>query len=196
MEQISNKKVQILESALELIRENGFHGCPISQVAKHASVAAGSVYTYFESKDEMILELYRYVKSEVLKEISEKDDPNKHFEERFFDFWNNLTSLYQKRPAFQSFLDQFTSSPFNTDELQLENDPWGEWTVAFFKEGVESGHLRPLNPRILSIMVMGSIISLIRFKVYFKTKSASASEDLHLISKMVWDGIKNQSTNP
>lgn len=192
MDQTIGKKAQILESALELIRENGFHGCPISQVAKHASVAAGSVYTYFESKDEMILELYRYVKSEVLKEISEKDDPKKNFEERFFDFWNNLTSLYQERPAFQSFLDQFSSSPYNTDAIQRESDPWGEWTVAFFKEGVESGYLRPLNPRILSIMVLGSIISLIRFKTYFKIKTASASEDLHLIPKMVWDGIKFQ----
>lgn len=192
MDQNTGKKVQILESALELIRENGFHGCPISQVAKQAAVAAGSVYTYFESKDEMILELYRFVKSEVMKEISEKDDPKKNFEDRFFDFWNNLTSLYQERPAFQSFLDQFSSSPYNTDAIQLENDPWGEWTVAFFKEGVESGYLRPLNPKILSIMVMGSIISLIRFKTYFKTKTASASQDLHLIPKMVWDGIKFQ----
>lgn len=192
MDQNTGKKVQILESALELIRENGFHGCPISQVAKHASVAAGSVYTYFESKDEMILELYRYVKSEVMKEISEKDDPKKNFEERFFDFWNNLTSLYQERPAFQSFLDQFSSSPYNTDAIQLEDDPWGEWTVAFFKEGVESGYLRPLNPKILSIMVMGSIISLIRFKTYFKTKTASTSQEFHLIPKMVWDGIKFQ----
>ena len=192
MDHISSKKVQILESALELIRENGFHGCPISQVAKHASVAAGSVYTYFESKDEMIFELYRYVKSEVLKEISEKDDPKKNFEARFFDFWNNLTSLYQERVAFQSFLEQFTSSPYNTEMMQLETDPWGKWTEAFFREGVESGQLRPLNPKILSMMVMGSVISLIRFRTYFKTKTASASQDLHLIPKIVWDGIKFQ----
>src|SRR5690606_15171030 len=192
MDQNSSKKVQILESALELIRENGFHGCPISQVAKHASVASGSVYTYFESKDELIYELYRYVKSEVLKEISEKDDPKKNFEDRFFDFWDNLTSLYQERVAFQSFLEQFTSSPYNTESMQLETDPWGKWTEAFFREGVESGQLRPLNPKILSMMVMGSVISLIRFKTYFKTKTASASHDLHLISKIVWDGIKFQ----
>lgn len=192
MDQIANKKVLILESALELIRENGFHGCPISQVAKQASVAAGSVYTYFESKDEMILELYRYVKLVVLEEIREKDDPEKNFEARFFDFWNNLTSLYREKPAFQSFLDQFTSSPYNTDTVQLEDDPWGRWTEAFFRAGVESGQLRPLNPKILSIMVMGSAISLIRYTTYFKAKTASASQDLHLIPKMVWDGIKFQ----
>lgn len=192
MDQTTGKKVQILESALELIRENGFHGCPISMVAKQAAVAAGSVYTYFESKDEMILEVHRYVKSEVMKEISQKDDPGKNFQERFFDFWNNLTSLYLERPAFQSFLDQFSSSPYNSDAIQLEPDPWGEWLNAFFREGVDSGQLRPLNPKILSLMVLGSIISLIRFRTYYKTKTASSAQDLHLIPQMVWDGIKFQ----
>jgi AcrR family transcriptional regulator len=192
MDQNSSKRVQILESALDLIKENGFHGCPISQVAKHACVAAGSVYTYFESKDEMILEVYRYVKNELLKEISKKDDPKKNFETRFFDFWNNLILLYLEKPAFQSFLDQFSSSPYNTDALQLEVDGWGAWMEAFFKEGVDSGELRPLNPKILSMMVMGSAISLIRFKVYFKAKTAASAQDLHLIPKMVWDGIKFQ----
>ena len=190
MDHISNKKVQILESALELIREHGFHGCPISQVAKHASVAAGSVYTYFASKDEMILEVYRYVKGEVMKEISKKDDPEKKFEDRFFDFWNNLTSLYQARPAFQSFLDQFSSSPYNTDAIQLEEDPLGQWMEEFFREGVVSGNLKPLNPKILSLMVLGSIISVIRFTTYFKIKTANAAQDLHLIPTIVWDGIK------
>lgn len=192
MNQNPSKKVQILESALELIRENGFHGSPISQVAKHAGVAAGTVYTYFESKDEMILEIYRYVKSELMKEISKKDDPKKNFEERFFDFWNNLILLYQEKPAFQSFLDQFSSSPYNTDALQLEVDKWGEWMEAFFKEGIDSGELRPLSPKILYMMVMGSAISLIRFTTYFKAMTAPSAKDLHLIPKMVWDGIKYQ----
>ncbi len=193
MEQNPSKKVQILESALELIKENGFHGCPISQVAKQASVAAGSVYTYFESKDEMILELYAYVKTEVAKKISEKDDPKKNFEARFFDLWNNVTSLYREKPAFQSFLDQFSSSPYNTEAVQLEYDPLGQWMEAFFKEGVESGQLKALNPKIISIMVLGSLISLVRFTTYFKAKTASAAQDLHLIPQMVWDGIKFHS---
>lgn len=190
MDQNSNKKVQILESALELIRENGFHGCPISQVAKHASVAAGSVYTYFSSKDEMILELFRYVKTEVAKRIGEKDDPKKNFEDRFFDLWDSVTLLYREKPAFQSFLDQFSSSPYNTEEVQLGEDPLGKWMESFFAEGIASGHLKQLNPKIISIMVMGSLISLVRFTTYFKAETASAAHDLHLIPKMVWDGIK------
>lgn len=100
MELIQDKKTLLFESALELIRKHGFHGTPVGRVARQAGVAAGTVYTYFKSKDEMILELYTYVKSKVLAEVSAKDNPSLPFQQRFFAFWENLTSLYLTKPAF------------------------------------------------------------------------------------------------
>ncbi|WP_332913757.1 TetR/AcrR family transcriptional regulator [Algoriphagus boritolerans] len=84
MDQTQDKRILILESALELIRENGFHGTPVSIVAKHAGVAAGTVYTYFKSKDELIVALYHYVKAGLLSEISAKDHASDPFQKRFF----------------------------------------------------------------------------------------------------------------
>jgi AcrR family transcriptional regulator len=192
MDQIQDKRILLMESALELIRENGFHGTPVSSVAKHAGVAAGTVYTYFRSKDELIIALYHYVKAGLLKEISARDQVSDPFEHRFFALWNNLIEVYLAKPAYQNFLEQFVSSPFNSREIQQGPDPWGEWLNAFFKEGIESGDLKPLSPTILAVMVMGSVISLIRYKVYYKSKKSIAGEDLQLIPSMVWDGIKNK----
>lgn len=181
-----------MESALELIRENGFHGTPVSLVAKHAGVAAGTVYTYFASKDEMIVAIYHYVKDALLKEISAKDQVSDPFEKRFFALWENLIEVYLQKPSYQNFLEQFISSPYNSVEVQQGPDPWGDWLQSFFKEGIESGVLKPLNPNILAVMVMGSVISLIRYKVYFKSKKSFAGDELQLIPLMVWDGIKNR----
>ena len=49
-----DKRTAIFESTLALVREQGFHGTPMSQVAKKAGVAAGTLYLYFESKDHLI----------------------------------------------------------------------------------------------------------------------------------------------
>ncbi|MFN3761219.1 MAG: TetR/AcrR family transcriptional regulator [Algoriphagus aquaeductus] len=187
-----DKKTLLLESALELIRENGFHGTPVSMVAKHAGVAAGTVYTYFQSKDEMIKELYTYVKSHIYLEISGKDDPSLPFQARFYALWENMTDLYLAKPSIQSFMDQFVSSPYNTSELQQSVDAWGKWLEQFFLQGIDQGILRPLSPKILSVMVIGSIISLVRYLIYFQSTSKTMGEDLNLIPQMVWDGIKRQ----
>lgn len=193
MEQYPDKKVLLLESALDLIKEHGFHGAPVSLVAKNAGVAAGTVYTYFQSKDELILEIYHYVKSQVLKELSTLDPVGEPFKNRFFSLWYNWISLYLKKVSFQSFLEQFTSSPYNTDELQEQDDPLDTWLYNFFKDGVESGALRQVDPRILMVMVKGNAISMVRFKVYFSKKVKNTDEELEMIPQMLWEAIRRQN---
>ena len=192
MEQYPEKKVLLLESALDLIKEHGFHGTPVSLVAKTAGVAAGTVYTYFQSKDELILEIYSYVKSQVLQEISSLDPVEKSFEERFLALWDNWISLYLRRISFQSFLEQFASSPYNTEEVQEQADPLEAWFLDFFRQGVESGVLREMDPRLLMVLVKGNVISMIRFKTYFSKKLKNTEEELKMIPKMIWDAIKKQ----
>ena len=63
MHNIGDKKQAIFESTLALIRDHGFHGAPMSLVAKNAGVAAGTIYHYFESKEAL------------LKAVIEQDSP-------------------------------------------------------------------------------------------------------------------------
>jgi AcrR family transcriptional regulator len=51
------KKQLIMDSALELFAENGFHATSMSQVAKKAGVSKGLAYNYFESKQDILDEI-------------------------------------------------------------------------------------------------------------------------------------------
>ncbi|MEZ5106282.1 MAG: TetR/AcrR family transcriptional regulator [Draconibacterium sp.] len=44
----------IMETALELFAENGFHATSMSQIAKKAGISKGLTYNYFESKKEIL----------------------------------------------------------------------------------------------------------------------------------------------
>ena len=70
--EISDKRKSILDSTLELIRQNGFQGTPISLIAKNAGVAAGTIYHYFENKEAIIIELHDVIRKEMLGPCSEK----------------------------------------------------------------------------------------------------------------------------
>jgi AcrR family transcriptional regulator len=48
------KKKLILDTALELFAENGFHATSISQIAKKAGISKGLTYNYFDSKKEIL----------------------------------------------------------------------------------------------------------------------------------------------
>ncbi|MBU4403910.1 MAG: TetR/AcrR family transcriptional regulator, partial [Actinobacteria bacterium] len=61
----SDKRVDVMQAALELIAEQGFHGAPMAAIAKKAGVASGTIYCYFESKDALITELFQELEGKI-----------------------------------------------------------------------------------------------------------------------------------
>ena len=47
-----DKRDRILEAAVKVFARTGFHATRVSEVAKAAGVADGTIYLYFKSKDE------------------------------------------------------------------------------------------------------------------------------------------------
>lgn len=190
MHSISDKKKCIIESALDLIQEHGFHGCPISMVAKNAGVASGTIYTYFENKDALIIGIYEYVGEEIKRHMSERDDISLSFKDRFYHYWKNLTEFYELNPSAYGFYDQFMNSPFNTEQIQKNHNVWHDFSRSFFDEGIKAGALKDLNPIVLSILVNTNVKSILRIKKNFKAKLFRDNMNLDEISHLIWDGIK------
>lgn len=70
---ISIKKQQIITAATEVFAKRGYQSTKIDEVAKKAGVAKGSVYLYFDSKEQLFEEVmkegvrnYKQVKLEAL----------------------------------------------------------------------------------------------------------------------------------
>ena len=79
------KKKLIMDTALELFAEQGFHSTTISQIAKKADISKGLLYNYFESKEALLQEIL----NESIDIIWRYFDPNKDgilTKEEFFYF--------------------------------------------------------------------------------------------------------------
>src|ERR1017187_4652430 len=116
---IQDKKEAILKSTLELIKDNGFHGTPISMIAKHAGVASGTIYHYFPSKDAIIIALHQKIKTQMaaamFNEANGKENEatsSKEYKQQFFNGWINLCKYFINNPGALFFHEQFTSSPY------------------------------------------------------------------------------------
>lgn len=49
------RRKQILDAATQVFAEKGFHRATIKEIARVAGIADGTIYTYFASKDEVLL---------------------------------------------------------------------------------------------------------------------------------------------
>src|SRR5690625_2845611 len=53
------KYKQIIEAAVEVIAENGYHASQVSKIAKRANVADGTIYLYFKNKEDILISVFR-----------------------------------------------------------------------------------------------------------------------------------------
>ncbi|GGZ31295.1 TetR family transcriptional regulator [Echinicola pacifica] len=165
----------------------------MSMVAKNSSVAAGTIYHYFESKDELIMELYHYLVAKVVDAAQSGDDDQLPFKERFMRFWHNMKKLYVQDRSIHRFMEQFYNSPYFTEEMEMTDNQWHNWMRNFFTDGINSGELRSgVKPEILSIMVHGTILSSVKVTIYHGKKMDMDQINLGHIAEIVWDGIKKQ----
>ncbi|CAN5510024.1 N/A [soil metagenome] len=68
-----DKRRMILDAAVTVFARQGFHHCRVSDVADEAGVAYGLVYHYFDSKEEILNELFLERWQIMLDAISEID---------------------------------------------------------------------------------------------------------------------------
>jgi TetR/AcrR family transcriptional regulator, fatty acid metabolism regulator protein len=75
----SDKRERILDAAERIFARHGFFAARVSEIAKEAGVADGTIYLYFKSKDDLLISLFerrmKQVNDELRRVIAEIDPP-------------------------------------------------------------------------------------------------------------------------
>lgn len=65
------KYKQIIDAAVVVIAENGYHQAQVSKIAKQAGVADGTIYLYFKNKEDILISLFREKMGMFVEKIEE-----------------------------------------------------------------------------------------------------------------------------
>lgn len=96
----------------ELVAREGFHGASMSAVAREAGVATGTAYTYYSSKDELVLAAYRETKAALGRAATAGLEPELGAEQRFRAVWLGCYGYLRAHPHQARFLLQVEHSPY------------------------------------------------------------------------------------
>ncbi len=75
---------QIIEAAVKVIAENGYHGSQVSKIAKAAGVADGTIYLYFKNKEDVLVSVFEEKMGEFIKQIEESTNQKQNANEKLF----------------------------------------------------------------------------------------------------------------
>lgn len=63
---------QIIDAAVIVIAENGYHQAQVSKIAKQAGVADGTIYLYFKNKEDILISLFQEKMGYFIEKIEEE----------------------------------------------------------------------------------------------------------------------------
>lgn len=66
------KYMQIIDAAVVVIAENGYHQAQVSKIAKQAGVADGTIYLYFKNKEDILISLFQEKMGYFVENIEQK----------------------------------------------------------------------------------------------------------------------------
>ncbi len=139
---VTDKRTAILEATIRVLRERGLSGLKVEEVAKRAEVGKGTVYLYFEHKQDLLKALIEHHTMRFYNDAAAITELDRPFGER-------LQKLLERRLA---FVDEWRGL---WAAVAREADPEGQraWLTGlhqhyqgilerFVQSGIASGELR------------------------------------------------------
>ncbi len=122
-----DKRNAILDAATRLFAERGLAAAPTSEISRRADVAEGTLFTYFETKDDLINSLYREIKLELADAMMSDFPRKKNVRTRLRHVWDRYVNWGIANPAQRKVLAQLVVSDILTkDSREAGNAPFVE----------------------------------------------------------------------
>ncbi len=182
-----NKKDLIINAALKLFVENGFHGTATGKIAKEAGVANGTLFQYFKTKDDLVIALYIHIKDELAEYISNNSPEKADFKETFKT--QVLSSLFWAldNPMKFRFIQQFHTSPYIGKIEQEIMNKQVEPHLILIQKGIEHGVLKSLPADLIYSLMSNQVFGLYHYITSKELSKAKQHETIQTTFDMLWD---------
>lgn len=94
-----NRKQQIMEAALLVFANDGYHSASIAKIAKAANISKGLLYNYFESKEQLLIAVLTEGVEQIHSIMNQLDDELDTPEELWI-FIRGSLELIKSKPEF------------------------------------------------------------------------------------------------
>ncbi len=188
------KKERILKSAIKIISKKGFFNASISEIARLANVADGSVYTYFKGKNHLLIESFRFVLDKILKKVMKELENVDNPIEKIKIIVKMHIQFMEKNPDIANFLQIQLRQSNREIRLHIREEMRKYYHILgkILDEGIEKGLIRnDVNKRVIGSLIFGTVDEIVTSWVLSNRKDA-LSEKLEDIYKVIFDGIKNR----
>lgn len=154
---IAARKAQILDAAATVFSQKGYENATTKEIADVADVSEGTLYNYFQNKQQLLIGVAHLYADEVLADI--ESIQVEHFEDMMAQLTANRFRRGRERRLFILFLHESRQNPdvhrYYVEEAIHRIIDVTEKRIAAL---IEAGKMRPINPIVAGRMICATIM--------------------------------------
>lgn len=184
-------KDSIVEGVIAVLTEHGSEGLTMKRVADQAGVAKGTLYTYFENKEELLEATIQAALEPLRGELrsASTDSPEERLAQivdRHLSFFDDNTEvfrvlIYERHRVFGEWARYETSS----------YHAFVDQVATVIDRGIEAGLFRPLDSVKVATMLVEANVSVIHRRL-FGNANDPVETDRDLILEIFLSGIRRE----
>jgi len=155
-----DKRALILDAAIKVFAEKGYHGSRVSDIAREADIAYGLVYHYFKNKEEILRTIFEERWSGFLGAVEEIARRDASAEDKLVSVAALILNAYRVRPDWVKVLvlEIQRSSRFAEPGQIRAVGALFQSLARILREGQASGELRPeVDPDLACTVFLGAL---------------------------------------
>jgi len=154
------KRDRILRAAVKIFSRNGFFNSKVSEIARAAEVADGTIYLYFRNKDDLLISLFEEKMGEVVADVRRRIAVGGNALEKLKIFIENHMDLLERESGLVEVLqvELRQSTKFLKDYTPVKFFEYLEVISDILEEGKREGVFRPdLNVSVARRAIFGAL---------------------------------------
>lgn len=184
-----DKKARFLQAALKLFVAQGVQNTSTAEIAREAGAAAGTLFLYFPTKQDLIHELVLNAGREQSALIKSLLVPDLTVRETFHEIWCSSVGWFLDHPDAYQYVRQVRDSGMISGAVVQESAALFDFYYMAIAAGLAEGLVKPYPIDLIGGFLYAGIVATTDF-VRGQGDRADRAALIEMGFEIFWDGIK------
>jgi AcrR family transcriptional regulator len=187
---IIKNKNEIIRKAIPVFNREGIQGASVAAIAKEIGIVKGTLYYYFDSKDDLLRHCLEYVKKRAIEGLHEGTEGITSYREYIQRVVKNCFVFPRRFPEGLAFLDLYMHTDFYRKE-SFTIFPLGIFTNIQFDTAGDYSIRENIPPDLINFLI-GNVFTIVNR--YILSHPEETSESIKALEKNIFDMVWNMIT--
>ena len=185
------KRSSLLKAALKLFVEKGIQNTSTAEIAREAGMAAGTLFIYFPTKQDLVDELALKVSKELSDNINSLLDPSLSAHDSFLVIWNEVLHWFLADMEAYQYAQQIRVPGVLSQAVVMETGKYFSFFYTAIQKGLDERSVKPYSIDLIGGFLYQDFVAVMNY-IQMQPDASKQEEAIRQGFELFWDGIRKR----